>query len=234
MKAFSMAERLKTFLAQHGNTLLNDRDRLRAHLQRLFPDAPRERRLLVLAVVSGAVHDVLQPYGGTSTQVRVIAEARRLYEEYGIDFALAKKALYAWAIALGLPVSRNVEDEIDPYADLHKDDYKVRAKEIVESLHKRAEAGDMVAQNELGFIYNKGLYGIEDPVEAVRWFRRSAEQGHAFAQHNLGWMYEKGRGVEMNLTQAEVWYRKSAAQGNATAITRLQRVLSPTVREDAL
>jgi hypothetical protein len=131
MKALSMAERLKPLLAVHGKKLLNDRDRLRAHLQHVCPESPRERRLLVLAVVSGAVHDVLQPYGGASARVRVIAQARRLYEEYGIDFALAKTTLYAWAIALGLPVPRNVDEEIDPYADLQVDDAAVRAKEIV-------------------------------------------------------------------------------------------------------
>ena len=40
-----------------------------------------------------------------------------------------------------------------------------------------AEAGDEVAQYNLGVMYDNGLGVPQDPKEAVKWYRLAAEQG---------------------------------------------------------
>jgi len=51
---------------------------------------------------------------------------------------------------------------------------------------------------------------LEDPVQAVAWYRRAAEADSAFAQPRLVRMYEYGNGVEIDLAAAADWYRKGA------------------------
>ncbi|WP_282184049.1 CHAT domain-containing protein [Azospirillum sp. OGB3] len=82
-------------------------------------------------------------------------------------------------------------------------------------------AGNSTAQNQLGWMYQKGRGVPQDDAEAVRRFRLAAEKGNAQAQNNLGWMYEKGRGVPQDDAEAVRRYRLAADQGNATAQSNL-------------
>jgi TPR repeat protein len=56
---------------------------------------------------------------------------------------------------------------------------------------KAADAGDKVAQHNLGVLYRDGLGVEKNEAEALAWFQKSAEQGYAKAQLNLGQLYEK-------------------------------------------
>ena len=47
-----------------------------------------------------------------------------------------------------------------------------------------------IAQDNLAFMYQKGLGVTQDYTEAVNWYRKAAEQGNAQGQANLGDMYE--------------------------------------------
>ena len=58
-----------------------------------------------------------------------------------------------------------------------------------------AERGEALAQNNLGFMYARGLGVAQNHAEAVRWYRAAAEQGEAMAQINLARMYTVGSGV---------------------------------------
>ena len=80
-----------------------------------------------------------------------------------------------------------------------------------------AEAGNAVAQFNLGLIYEKGLGVLQDDKEAVRWYRLAAVQGDADAQTNLGVRYQKGLGVPQDDKEAVRWYRLAAEQGDADA-----------------
>eukprot|EP00729_Bicosta_minor_P032471 gene32471-biopygen20873 len=73
------------------------------------------------------------------------------------------------------------------------------------------------AQNNLGYMYDKGEGVEQDHVEAVKWYRKSAEAGYADAQFNLGNMYRIGEGVEQDHVAAVKWYQKAAEAGNAPA-----------------
>ena len=82
----------------------------------------------------------------------------------------------------------------------------------IDALRARAEAGDAVAQNDLGFSYGTGRGVPEDHAEAVRWYRLAADQGHARAQGNLGVMYGTGEGVPQDYVQAHMWFNLAASR----------------------
>ena len=98
-------------------------------------------------------------------------------------------------------------------APAEADDYKTTLA--------KAQAGDPVAQCNLGLMYDQGNGAPKDPATAVKWFRKSAELGNVRAQHNLGCAYEAGEGVPKDATKAARWYRKAADQGLALSQTNL-------------
>jgi TPR repeat protein len=85
------------------------------------------------------------------------------------------------------------------------------------NLVKEAEAGDPVAQCNLGVCYENGQGVSKDEKEAVKWYTKSADQGNRRAQCNLGLCYENGAGVQKDEKEAVKWYHKSSDQGDATA-----------------
>jgi TPR repeat protein len=60
---------------------------------------------------------------------------------------------------------------------------------------KGAERNDLVAENNIGWLYENGWGVAKDYSEAMNWFRKSATQGYALAQTNIGVLYEHGWGV---------------------------------------
>ncbi len=85
-----------------------------------------------------------------------------------------------------------------------------------------AKQGHANAQNNLGFMFTKGLGATANYTKALHFYRLAADQGLASAQFNLGYMYENGMGVADSTTEAMVWYRLAAAQGYAKAINKLK------------
>ena len=95
------------------------------------------------------------------------------------------------------------------------------AADDLETLRKKAEAGDAVAQYNLGLMYEKGTGLTEDKVEAAKWYRKAAEQGDANAQVALGLMYFGASGVPLDYAEAVKWFRRAAEQGHAKAQNNL-------------
>jgi TPR repeat protein len=80
-----------------------------------------------------------------------------------------------------------------------------------------AENGDAKAQNNLGYMYLKGI-GVEiNHRKAFNWYRKAAMQDVAEAQHSLGYIYTEGLGTEAVPALALKWYRLAAEQGLAEA-----------------
>jgi len=90
-----------------------------------------------------------------------------------------------------------------------------------EELVKKAEAGDAVAQYDLGLCYSEGLVVAKDKKEALKWYTKSAEQGYSWAQSDLGTRYTLGLGVAKDEKEALKWYKKVAEQ-EATPTTPAQ------------
>lgn len=90
-------------------------------------------------------------------------------------------------------------------------------KEAALWLQKSAEQGNIIAQVELGVVFDKQ----QDYAQALIWYRKAAEQGNARAEYNLGLAYQNGESVPKDAVQAMVWYRKAADQGDAVAQVNL-------------
>ena len=87
----------------------------------------------------------------------------------------------------------------------------------VDSVRKRAEAGDPAAQRVLGFRYSHGIDVEKDEKKAFEWTAKAAEQGDGKAMFNLANNYANGDGVAKDKAKAIAWYRKAAKAFQALA-----------------
>lgn len=73
----------------------------------------------------------------------------------------------------------------------------------ISELKKRAESGDVSAQNDLGYAYKTGSGVEKNPKEAIKWIRRAADAGSPMAQRNFGLAYGQGYGVPQDFQKPE-------------------------------
>lgn len=86
------------------------------------------------------------------------------------------------------------------------------------SLFQKANAGDMLAQHEIGVRYLVGRGMKADTVRGAYWTRKAAEQKMATAQFNLGILLSNGWGVEWNPFEAFDMFRSAARFGMPEAL----------------
>lgn len=146
-----------------------------------------------------------------------------------------RKAFHIGLTALFLvPPSLVSAQSDDPRAAFERKD--------VAALTRMAEAGDPVAQDNLGLMFKDHVFfdirnADEDKYDlkvppgerkghfiAVMWFSKAAEQGYAPAQTNLGDMHLLGFGTPQDYAAAVSWYSKAAEQGYARAQMNLGRM----------
>lgn len=80
-----------------------------------------------------------------------------------------------------------------------------------------AEAGEAVAQNNLGLLFFRGERVERNYTLAVELFSRSAKQGFEDGLYHLGMMYENGYGVEVDQATANFLYFNAANRGSVSA-----------------
>jgi tetratricopeptide (TPR) repeat protein len=110
-----------------------------------------------------------------------------------------------------------ISAEIEIAAPAIKESMKLSPKQEIAALTKKANAGDVRAQNQLGVMYAEGNGVAKDAAKAMQLFRKAVALGHSDAQYNLGSMYDNGEGVAKDVIKAVEWYQKSAAQGHSDA-----------------
>jgi hypothetical protein len=93
-----------------------------------------------------------------------------------------------------------------------------------------AKAGDKIAQNYVGEIYQRGMGGSPQYALAAKWFRKAADQGLTRAQMNLAHLYEKGLGVEKDPQQAMRLFRLATGLGDSISLD--ENVLSIEERQE--
>src|ERR1043165_8604559 len=76
-------------------------------------------------------------------------------------------------------------------------------KNNVKDLYRAAENGNIDAQYNLGYLYEKGEGTEKDLEKAFYWYQKAAENGNLNAKYNLGYLYENGEGIERNLMEPE-------------------------------
>ena len=79
---------------------------------------------------------------------------------------------------------------------------------------KAAFAGNTMAQESLGEIYDRGLCYLPAPDhhEAFKWWRKAAIQGSEKAMKTLSDRYMKGKGVWKNYRASRIWFRRTLNQ----------------------
>ncbi|MHB9147984.1 MAG: tetratricopeptide repeat protein [Candidatus Amoebophilus sp.] len=95
-------------------------------------------------------------------------------------------------------------------------DYTLDA-DIVKNVQAHAEAKNLLAQTNLGWMYANGQGVSKNNVEASKWSLEAAKQGSAFAQDKLGFIYANGQGVPKNYAEALKWFLEAAKQSYAKA-----------------
>lgn len=89
--------------------------------------------------------------------------------------------------------------------------------DLFQEVLRRAKAGAIYSQNELGLLYYNGQSVQKNFSSAAYWFEQSAKQGLAAAQLNLGMLYFKGEGVIQNYEEALRLFKLAAAQKSSNA-----------------
>jgi TPR repeat protein len=106
----------------------------------------------------------------------------------------------------------------DPFTEGNEAFYR---KDYSAALKWWQQAGNMHAENNIGYLYQNGLGVNKDCHEAMQWYLTAANQGEPSAENNLGWLYHKGWGVKKDDVQARQWFELSAQQGNEKAKANL-------------
>lgn len=82
------------------------------------------------------------------------------------------------------------------------------------ALQKKAEAGDLKAQFELGSRYNYGRDLPKNTREALRWLRKAAQGGHTEAQRLLAVKLFEGHDTVVDQEEAFKWAQRLADSGD--------------------
>lgn len=108
-----------------------------------------------------------------------------------------------------------------------------------DALKARAEAGEVLAQRELGLRYLEPSLGHTDPRQGALWLAEAARGGDAEAAFQLGQYYGRqvgtGRSLNLQARQKQAQYLKQATlAGHAAATTALadlllERAMDPDV-----
>ena len=80
-------------------------------------------------------------------------------------------------------------------------------------LTRRAIAGDVHAEYQLGAAFARGTEVPRNDERAAYWYRQAAAHGNALAAYALGGMFEQGVGVPRDAREAMNWYRKASVTG---------------------
>ncbi|SMN00825.1 hypothetical protein SPONN_1980 [uncultured Candidatus Thioglobus sp.] len=108
-------------------------------------------------------------------------------------------------------LSANVSAATDEQAQLwYQMGYDYSQKRLNDEAFKwtirAAEAGHIVAQNNIGLSYLHGLGVKKDKNAAFKWFEKSAKQGLSYAQSELAMLYYR----QGNTAQAQKWWQIAA------------------------
>ena len=111
----------------------------------------------------------------------------------------------------GIP--RNNQRFILCYSDEAEDwgwtkEYVEDVLELINNNPDSVELKDANLQNDIGCMFDNGLFGQKNVVEAVKWFEKAAAQGNDLAKSNLADILRKGtNGYPVNLKRAFEIYK---------------------------
>lgn len=135
--------------------------------------------------------------------------------------AATVQALLALAVLTALSQDVRQESPVFKSARRPNDSPQIRSAdptyEVLQTflLIRKANAGDIVAQHELGVRYFLGRGVVADSVEAARWIGTAAGQNYLPARFSMGVLLYNGWGAEWNPFESYRQLSMCAAQGMA-------------------
>lgn len=96
-----------------------------------------------------------------------------------------------------------------------------KALEIWETLSNK---GNLIAINNLGFMYERGYGVIRNQKKAVALYKKAAEGGIAVAQFNYGEALFLGNGIKKDNTEAKKWLLIALDRGSKDALYLLKDI----------
>jgi TPR repeat protein len=93
----------------------------------------------------------------------------------------------------------------------------------IAELRRLADEGSRDALTQMGRVYESGLQGVSQDLQAsIEFYRHASDLGDAEASYRIAKIYDSGRkGLPADQVQAAGWYRKAAEAGNAAAMNNL-------------
>lgn len=89
-----------------------------------------------------------------------------------------------------------------------------------------AELGDVVAMNNLGYAYEKGIVVPQSDQDALGWYVEAANKGFPTAMFNVGEAIYEGRGTNSDVKEALKWLILAGSKGDSDA-----QILAATIAE---
>lgn len=91
-------------------------------------------------------------------------------------------------------------------------------------IHQAAENEYILAQRQLGIIYEQGMIGTPDICKAHDWYLIAAKNGDNYSQYRLANLYYTGFGGEKNYIQSYAWADRALHGGKADAIFLREKI----------
>lgn len=95
-----------------------------------------------------------------------------------------------------------------------------------------AKQGNLIAVNNLGFMYEKGYGLVRNEKKAVHLYKKAAEGGVSVAQFNYGEALYLGKGINKNKIEATKWLLLALNRGSKDALYLLKEVNKTLSYED--
>lgn len=168
---------------------------------------------------------------GVKDAQKYVAELYRESMEEGEDTPENAENFNTWLQA----VSENDNDIVYLKAVNHlygRNQFEQNTALGMQLLEQAAYNGSILAQRELGKIYQQGTFGLEDAKSAYQWYLMAAKGGDPFAQIHLARQFLTGEGVEQDLVQAYAWANLAALKENQDAIALRDEITQKLSSED--
>ncbi len=112
-----------------------------------------------------------------------------------------------------------------------KQQFQQNVGEGLETIEASANKQYVLAQRELGKIYEQGLFDLGDEAKAYQWYSQAAENDDDYSQYRLAHLFYMGQGTERNYIQSYAWAKLAAIKGHLEASRlkdELTELLNPT------
>lgn len=76
-----------------------------------------------------------------------------------------------------------------------------------------ADGGNLLAQYNLGVLFDEGRGVSSNRTKAMQWLEKAAQQGYSRAQHNLALLYIGVLGPERDPEKGRFWLERAASKG---------------------